>query len=68
MSSKIIPVGFDNITILRGSKYVGVWDWEDCDFEGRTATIKIKNIHPDFKDKKNAWEVRSEERRVGKEC
>lgn len=57
MSSKIIPVGFDNITILRGSKYVGVWDWEDCDFEGRTATIKIKNIHPDFKDKKNAWEV-----------
>lgn len=57
MSSKIIPVGFDNITILRGSKYVGLWEWDNCDFEGRTATIKIKNIHPDFKDKKNAWEV-----------
>ncbi|MFX4209275.1 hypothetical protein ACOL28_03660 [Aliarcobacter butzleri] len=57
MSSKIIPVGFDNITILRGSKYVGLWEWDDCDFEGRTAIIKIKNIHPDFKDKKNVWEV-----------
>ncbi|MBF7065747.1 hypothetical protein [Aliarcobacter butzleri] len=57
MSSKIIPVGFDNITILRGSKYVGLWEWDNCDFEGRTATIKIKNIHPDFKDKKNSWEV-----------
>ncbi|WP_046996069.1 hypothetical protein, partial [Aliarcobacter butzleri] len=55
--SALIPTGFDNITILRGSKYVGLWEWDDCDFEGRTATIKIKNIHPDFKDEKNVWEV-----------
>ena len=51
--STLIPTGFDNITVLRGSKYIGVWDWEDCDFTGNTATIKIKNIHEQFKDVKN---------------
>ena len=55
--STLIPVGFDNITVLRGSKYIGVWDWEDCDFTGMTATVKIKNIHPDFADVKNVYEV-----------
>ena len=55
--STLIPTGFDNITVLRGSKYIGVWDWEDCDFTGMTATVKIKNIHPDFNDVKNAYEV-----------
>lgn len=55
--STIIPTGFDNITVLRGSKYVGVWDWEDVNFTGMTATIKIKNIHPDFADVKNVFEV-----------
>ncbi len=55
--STLIPTGFDNITVLRGSKYIGVWDWEDCDFTGMTATVKIKNIHPDFADVKNVYEV-----------
>ena len=55
--STLIPTGFDNITVLRGSKYIGVWDWEDCDFTGMTATVKIKNIHPDFTDVKNVYEV-----------
>ena len=55
--STLIPTGFDNITVLRGSKYIGVWDWEDCDFTGNTATIKIKNIHEQFKDVKNVYEV-----------
>lgn len=55
--STLIPTGFDNITVLRGSKYIGVWDWEDCDFTGMTAIVKIKNIHPEFNDVKNAYEV-----------
>ena len=55
--STLIPTGFDNITVLRGSKYIGVWDWEDCDFTGMTALVKIKNIHPEFNDVKNAYEV-----------
>ena len=55
--STLIPVGFDNITVLRGSKYIGVWNWEDCDFTGMTAIVKIKNIHPEFNDVKNAYEV-----------
>ncbi len=55
--STLIPTGFDNITVLRGSKYIGVWDWEETDFTGNTATIKIKNIHEQFKDVKNVYEV-----------
>lgn len=55
--STLIPTGFDNITVLRGSKYVGIWDWEETDFTGNTATIKIKNIHEQFKDVKNVYEV-----------
>ena len=55
--STLIPTGFDNITVLRGSKYIGVWNWEDCDFTGMTATIKIKNIHEQFKDVKNVYAV-----------
>ena len=55
--STLIPTGFDNITVLRGSKYIGVWDWEDCDFTGMTALVKIKNIHSEFNDVKNAYEV-----------
>jgi len=57
MSDKVIPVIFDNITILRGSKYVGLWEWDGCCFENKTATIKIKNTHEDFADVKNTWEV-----------
>jgi|GEM_PF-2269212 len=57
MSDKIISTIFDNITILRGSKYIGIWEWEACDFENKTATIKIKNTHKDFADVKNTWEV-----------
>ena len=55
--STLIPTGFDNITVLRGSKYIGVWNWEDCDFTGMTAIVKIKNIHEQFKDVKNVYEV-----------
>jgi len=57
MDDKIVPVIFDNITILRGSKYIGLWEWEGCCFENKTATIKIKNTHKDFEDVKNTWEV-----------
>jgi len=57
MDDKIVPVIFDNITILRGSKYIGLWEWEGCCFKDKTATIKIKNTHKDFADVKNTWEV-----------
>jgi len=57
MNDKIIPTIFDNITILRGSKYIGLWEWNDCCFENKTARIKIKNTHKDFADVKNTWEV-----------
>lgn len=55
--STIIPTGFDNVTILRGSKYKGVWEWDNCDFAGLTGTVKIKNIHSQFSDVKNTYEV-----------
>ena len=55
--STIIPTGFDNVTILRGSKYKGVWEWDNCDFAGLTGTVKIKNIHSQFADVKNTYEV-----------
>ena len=44
-------LGTDELTILRGSKFYGTWQWinsvtgEPEDFEGLTATVKIKNIH-----------------------
>ncbi len=55
--STIIPTGFDNVTILRGSKYKGIWEWDNCDFAGLTGTVKIKNIHSQFSDVKNTYEV-----------
>ncbi len=56
-------LGTDELTILRGSKFYGTWVWQNSitgeneDFTGLTATIKIKNIHEDFKDGKNTFEV-----------
>ena len=56
-------LGTDEITILRGSKFYGTWQWinsvtgEPEDFTGLTATVKIKNIHEDFEDVKNLYEV-----------
>lgn len=56
-------LGTDELTILRGSKFYGTWQWVNSvtsnpeDFAGLTASIKIKNIHEDFKDEKNTYEV-----------
>jgi hypothetical protein len=56
-------LGTDELTILRGSKFYGTWQWinsvtgEGEDFSGLTASIKIKNIHEDFEDVKNVFEV-----------
>lgn len=56
-------LGRDELTILRGSKFYGTWQWinsvtgEPEDFSGLTATVKIKNIHEDFTDVKNTFEV-----------
>ncbi len=56
-------LGRDELTILRGSKFYGTWQWINSitgdaeDFSGLTATVKIKNIHEDFADIKNTYEV-----------
>jgi hypothetical protein len=56
-------LGTDQLTILRGSKFYGTWQWVNSvtgdaeDFAGLTATIKIKNIHEDFESVKNTYEV-----------
>ena len=56
-------LGTDEITILRGSKFYGTWQWVNSttgdaeDFSGLSATIKIKNIHEDFEDVKNVFKV-----------
>ena len=56
-------LGTDELTILRGSKFYGTWQWVNSvtgdpeDFAGLSATIKIKNIHEDFEDIKNVFEV-----------
>ena len=56
-------LGTDELTILRGSKFYGTWQWINSvtgnpeDFAGLTASIKIKNIHEDFADVKNTYEV-----------
>ena len=56
-------LGTDELTILRGSKFYGTWVWQNSitgeneDFTGLTATIKIKNIHEEFADIKNTFEV-----------
>lgn len=56
-------LGTDELTILRGSKFYGTWQWVNSvtgdpeDFAGLSATIKIKNIHEDFEDIKNTFEV-----------
>ncbi len=56
-------LGTDELTILRGSKFYGTWQWinsvngEPEDFAGLTASVKIKNIHEDFAKVKNTYEV-----------
>lgn len=56
-------LGTDELTILRGSKFYRTWQWVNSvtgdpeDFAGLSATIKIKNIHEDFEDIKNVFEV-----------
>lgn len=56
-------LGTDELVILRGSKFYGTWKWVNSvtgdaeDFAGLTARVKIKNIHEDFSDVKNTWEV-----------
>lgn len=56
-------LGTDELTILRGSKFYGTWQWVNSttsnpeDFAGLTARVKIKNIHEDFADVKNTYEV-----------
>ena len=56
-------LGTDDLTILRGSKFSGTWVWQNSvtgdneDFAGLTATVKIKNIHEEFEDEKNVYEI-----------
>lgn len=56
-------LGTDELTILRGSKFYGTWQWINSvtgdaeDFAGLTASVKIKNIHEDFENAKNTYEV-----------
>ena len=56
-------LGTDELTILRGSKFYGTWQWVNSvtgdpeDFAGLSASIKIKNIHEEFEDIKNVFEV-----------
>lgn len=52
-----------DLKIVRGSVYKATYAWIDKstgeyeDFSGLSATIKIKNIHEDFKDEDNLFTV-----------
>jgi len=56
-------LGTPEIKILRGSIFCATWTWKDNitdeneDFEGLSASIKIKNIHEEFEDIQNTFEV-----------
>lgn len=56
-------LGTDELTILRGSKFYGTWQWINSvtddpeDFADLTASVKIKNIHEEFSNTKNTYEV-----------
>ena len=49
-------LGTDELTILRGSKFYGTWQWINSvtgnpeNFAGLSASIKIKNIHEESPD------------------
>ena len=56
-------LGMPEITVVRGSKFYGTYQWIDSatgdleDFAVLTATIKIKNIHEEFADEVNTFTV-----------
>ena len=56
-------LGLDEFSVVRGSVFSGTWVWTDSvtgdpeDFAGRTAIVKIKNIHEDFEDEVNTFTV-----------